>query len=282
MPDQYLADKVVIVFGSTYGIGAETAKYLASLGASVVVTGRSVDKGEQVVADIHSARGQALFERTDIAVEADVQAAVAATVARYGGLDAIVNCAAPIDVLAAGGDAPITQLSNEGFGTMLQVAVWGLFWCCKHSLPAIIARSGGSVVNISSVAGVSGVPGSPTYAMTKGAMQSLTRSLAVDYGSDNVRANCLVLGTVPSSELVQYFAAHPLSGPAMRAGNALPRLGEMTDVAKAVAFLVSDDSAWITGAQLPVDGGHMIKSVLPDFSPVIADYMAMKTQSTAV
>jgi 3-oxoacyl-[acyl-carrier protein] reductase len=281
MTNQRLADKVVIVFGSTYGIGAETAGHLASQGASVVVTGRSLDKGSQVEADIRATGGDAMFVKTDIGVEEDVKAAVAATVERYGGLDSIVNCAAPLDVAAAGGDAPITALTNEGFGKMLQVAMWGLFWCCKHSLPAIIARGGGSIVNFSSVAGVSGVPGAPTYTMTKGAMQALTRSLAVDYGASNVRANCLVVGTVPSSELVCYFADHPKSGPAMRAANALPRLGSMSDVAAAVSFLVSDDSAWVTGALIPIDGGYTAKSVLPDMSEVMADYMAMKAPPTA-
>ena len=159
--------KVSIVFGGTNGIGADICRYFGREGATVVVTGRNEERGEQVAKDIASAGGTGIFVRTDIGVEAQVQSAVEETVSRFGCLDAIVNSAAPTDVVASGGDVPTAYETAEGFESMIRVGIWGLFHCCKNAINARVKTGGGSIVNISSAAGVTGVAGLATYAMTR-------------------------------------------------------------------------------------------------------------------
>ncbi|BBZ70388.1 SDR family NAD(P)-dependent oxidoreductase [Mycobacterium paraseoulense] len=266
--------KVTIVFGGTNGIGADICRYFGREGATVVVTGRNVERGEQVTKDITAAGGTGIFIRTDIGVEVQVQSAVEETVSRFGRLDAIVNNAAPTDVAAAGGDVPIAYQTAENFESMIRVGIWGLFHCCKHAINAMVKTGGGSIVNISSAAGVTGVAGLATYAMTKGAMNALTRSVAVDFGSQSVRSNAIIVGNVPVSDIVQFLANHPVAGPELLGVNSIPRLGVGDDIAAAAAFLVSDASAWITGSLMAVDGGYTARAPISDLSAALADYQA--------
>lgn len=185
--DFSLEGKSAIVVGSTYGIGADTAQYLAGLGADVLVTGRSEDKGQAVVEAIKAENGSATFLRTDIGVENDVKNMIAAAVKRNGRLDAIVNNAFASDVASTGGENRLAEQTNEGFEGMLRTGLWGLFWCCKYALRQMQTQGSGSIINIASTAGVQGVPGLSTYSMTKGAMLALTRNVAVDYGKMGIR-----------------------------------------------------------------------------------------------
>lgn len=278
--DFSLTGKTVVVVGSTYGIGAETARYLGGLGANVLVTGRSDEKGSAIVDDILSNSGSASFVHVDIGVEDDVKTMIGAAVDRYGRLDAIVNNAAASDVAASGGENRLAEQTNEGFEAIMRIGVWGLFWCCKYGLQQMVRQRGGSIVNISSTAAVRGISGISTYSMTKGAMLAMTRNIAVDYGNANIRANAIVTGTVPVSEISTFLANHPTVGPAWMECTSLGRLGEGKDVARAVAFLASDASSWITGTELFVDGGAAFKAVQPDMSEALGELVAQLQATT--
>lgn len=274
LQDFSLEGKSVIVVGSTYGIGADTALYLAGLGADVLVTGRSEDKGQAVVDAIKADNGSARFLRTDVGVESDVKAMIAAAVDRNGRLDAIVNNAIASDVASTGGEARLAEQTNDGFEGLIRVGIWGLFWSVKYALKQMETQGSGSIINIASFAGVRGVPGLSTYSMTKGAMLALTRNVAVDYGKRGIRINSVVVGTVPVSEVARFLAEHPTSGPAYLEGACLPRIGEGRDISRAVAFLAADASTWMTGTDLTVDGGFTVKAPMPDQSDQLAEYFA--------
>jgi NAD(P)-dependent dehydrogenase (short-subunit alcohol dehydrogenase family) len=267
-----LDGKVAVVTGATKGIGAGLARHFAQEGARVVGAGRDEERGARLVDDVTSAGGEASFIRTDIGVESDVEAMITHALGTFGGLDILVNNAAPTDISATGADGPVAERTNDGFEAMLKVGVWGLFWCCKYAVQAMVQDGGGSIVNISSVASTVGVPGTTIYATCKGAMNALTRSIAVDYGPAQVRANALVVGTVPANDLVRFLHDHPVAGPALIGLNALPRAGRPDDVAKAAAFLASDAGDWITGALIPVDGGFTAKAPVPDLSEVLKEF----------
>ncbi|MGQ0805572.1 MAG: SDR family NAD(P)-dependent oxidoreductase [Actinomycetota bacterium] len=261
-----LAGKVALITGSTRGIGRATAVRFAEEGAAVVVTGRSTDLGAEVEREIRGAGADAIYVPMDVGNEEDVRAAVAAGVDRYGRLTTLVNNAAPTEIMGPGKqDRGVTDLENEGWDAILRVALTGVFWACKHAIPALIEAGGGSVLNISSGASVLGVPGLDAYTAAKGALNSLTRSIAVEYASANVRCNALVVGMVLTGEGAHVMAEDPVLGPAIRAIH-LTRLGRPEDIANAALFLSSDEAEFVTGALLPVDGGVTAKMNVPDIS----------------
>ncbi len=274
-----MAGKVALVTGSTRGIGRATAIRFAEEGASVVVTGRTEDTGREVEAEIRAAGGEATYVRTDLAVEADVVGAVRAAVEQYGGLTTLVNNAAPTELMGPGrADRRVTDLENDAWDSIMLVALKAVVWACKHAIPEIaatVARSadpsavdpatGGAIVNISSAASLLGTPGLDTYTAAKGAINTLTRSMAVEYAADGIRSNCIVAGMVLTSEGAFQLMDDPVIGGATRAMH-LTRLGLPVDIANAALFLASDEAAFLTGAVIPVDGGVTARMPVPDLS----------------
>jgi meso-butanediol dehydrogenase / (S,S)-butanediol dehydrogenase / diacetyl reductase len=266
-----LVDKVAIVTGSTRGIGRATAIRFAAEGASVIVTGRSEDEGKEVERQVRDAGGQATYVRTDLGNEDDVRAMVKAAVDGYGKLTTLVNNAAPTELMGPGRlDRRVTELENDAWDSIMLVALKAVVWACKYSIPEMVGAGGGTIVNISSAASILGTPGLDTYTAAKGALNTLTRSMAVEYAPDNIRSNCIVSGMVLTSEGAFKMMEDPVIGGATKAMH-LTRLGLPDDIANAALFLASDESAFITGAIIPVDGGVTARMPVPDISAADLD-----------
>jgi NAD(P)-dependent dehydrogenase (short-subunit alcohol dehydrogenase family) len=264
-----LKGKVAIVTGATGSVGIAIARRLSQEGAAVVGLGRSLDAGEVAAAELRAAGGSAEFIGCDVAVEADVTHSVARTVAAHGRLDILVNNAAAIDRIRAGEERSVADEAPETFEWILRVGVHGPFLLAKHSLPHLVGGGGGSIVNVSSVAGMKAHPGMTAYGPSKAALEALSRQIAVDYGPARVRSNVVMIGTVRNSQN-GYLYDHPEVAPALMGNQMLQREGSPHDVAAAVAFLTSDDAAHITAAVLPVDGGSSVKASVPNISNVYA------------
>jgi len=265
-----MEDKVAIVTGSTRGIGRATALRFAREGARVVVTGRTEDAGRAVEDEIRAAGGEGVFVPTDLAREEDVIRMVTTAMERYGALTTLVNNAAPTELMGPGRlDRRVTELENDAWDSIMLVALKAVIWSCKHAIPAMTAsatsESGAAIVNISSAASILGTPGLDTYTAAKGALNALTRSLAVEYAPDNIRVNCIVSGMVLTSEGAWKMMEDPVIGGATKAMH-LTRLGMPDDIANAALFLASDESAFVTGAVIPVDGGVTARMPVPDIS----------------
>jgi NAD(P)-dependent dehydrogenase (short-subunit alcohol dehydrogenase family) len=241
--------KVALVSGSTRGIGRTIAEMFAAEGAKVAVTGRTVDRGEKVVAGIRDAGGDAEFFRLDINEEDSVRGVVEATVERFGKLDTLVNNAAPTDVVSTT-VKPMTELTTEEWEAIMRATVTGnVFWACKYAIPHLAAAGGGSVVNISSAQAVIGLSGFSAYGAAKGAINALTPTLAVENAPHNIRVNTIVVGRVISHKAD--------TGVGVGAGH-LTRLGIPSDIGYAALWLASDESAFVTGSLVTADGGFTV------------------------
>ncbi|MDZ4700767.1 MAG: SDR family oxidoreductase [Rhodothermales bacterium] len=253
-----LQHKTALVTGGGTGIGRAIAERFAREGARVAIVGRRADRLEETLHTIVAAGGQAVGIEGDVSVEADAARMVQETVDRWGGLDIVVNNAATILSRTALHETPV-----EAWDGMTAINVRGVFLVCRAALPVLMARGGGSIVNIASVAGHRGQPANSAYSATKGAILNLTRSLAVDYGPHGVRANSI------SPALVDTAMARTRLKPGEdwneRAAREwipnypLGRLGRPEDIASGALFLASDEAAWITGIDLAIDGGYLAK-----------------------
>ena len=174
-----LKDKVAFITGATSGIGAVMARRFAAQGARVVLAARRADKGNAIVEEIRAAGGQAAFHRMDQARESDVEASIEFTVREFGTLNVLVNNAGPVDLIQSGADRLAHELSTEAFDQIVKVTLYGPFWCCKYALPHMIKAGAGSIVNISSIAAVTGLPMVPAYSAAKGGLSALTRATRV-------------------------------------------------------------------------------------------------------
>jgi 3-oxoacyl-[acyl-carrier protein] reductase len=253
-----LQGKVAFITGATSGIGAVMARRFAEHGARVVIAARREDKGKAVVEAIRSVGGQAAFRRMDTAVEDEVRASIEFAVSTFGALNVLVNNAGPVDLIQGGADRLAHELATDAFDRIVKVGLYGPFWCCKHALPHLIEAGGGSIVNISSIAAVTGMPMLPAYSAAKGGLSAMTRQLAFDYGRFNIRVNAIVTGLivhegsksqVDTTEKYQAYRVRHLT-----------RLGVPDDVANAAIYLASDESAFVTGSHINVEGGVLVKS----------------------
>jgi len=244
-----LAGKVAVVTGASKGIGAEIAKHLAAAGASVVVNYASSKSGaEAVVAEIVQAGGKAIAVGGSVAIESEVTALFAAAKDAYGKVDILVNNAGVYAFVA------LEDITEEKYKHQFDVNVLGVYLATKHALP-LFPESGGSVINISSVISRAGMPAHSVYSGTKGALDTITKSLAQELGPRQIRVNAINPGLIVTegAQAGGYdtgeFAAQVI------AGIPLGRLGQPGDVAPPVVFLASDAARWITGETIFVSGG---------------------------
>jgi NAD(P)-dependent dehydrogenase (short-subunit alcohol dehydrogenase family) len=259
-----LAGKVAVVTGSTKGIGRTIATVFAAEGARVIVSGRDEAAGAAVVSGIAASGGQAIFVRADVGRERDVRELIARADTTWGRLDVLVNNAAPSDFIAEGGEESVVNLPTESWDFMLRVTATGPFLGCKYAVPLMQRGGGGSIVNIGSMSSKVGLNRLAAYSAAKGALNALTRQVAVEYGKDGIRCNVIIIGFIPSgTNASQKVMEDPVSGPIVRSLS-LTRLGRPEDVAYACVWLSSDEADFITGIELPVDGGVLIRPAAPE------------------
>ena len=259
-----LAGKVALITGSARGLGAEIAKTFSRAGATIMITDILEDLGRETVKQIEEAGGKAAFLPQNVTSEAGWESVVADTVATFGGLDIVVNNAG-IEICAL-----IENTSLEDFQRILDINVSGVFLGLKHACKAMkpggAAGNGGSIINLSSVAGLRGFSGLSAYCGSKGAVKLLTKAAAVEFGQlkYGIRVNSIHPGLIPTdmgAAVIKGFIEAGLGADeasvqaAFERGTPLGMIGEPADIAKAALFLASDQSPWVTGAEIVVDGG---------------------------
>ncbi len=249
-------DKVVIVTGAGGGIGAGIAQRLAGEGAKVVVNDIHAELGNAIVAGIRTGGGQATFIGGDVSRGDDMKALVDGTVKAYGRLDAMVNNAGWTHR-----NRPALEVSEAEFDKCFAVNVKSLYLSTIHATPVFRAMGGGSFVTIASTAGLRPRPGLAWYNASKGAAITLSKSLAAEFGPDNIRVNCINPVFNPDTGLSAEFAGGPLDD-ARRAKflSSIPlgRFSTSMDVANAALYLISDEAAFISGVCIEVDGARCV------------------------
>ena len=252
-----LMGKVAFISGGARGMGAEEARLFAQEGAKVVIGDVLDDGGPKMEAEINETGGEALFVRLDVTQEEAWRRAVEAAVARFGRLDVLVNNAGISGERPGEGPMLLEDAPVEDWDRVMNVNAKGVFLGTKHVIPAMREAGGGSIINISSMAGIVAVPGSGgsgAYNASKGAVRLLTKSTAIQYASEGIRCNSVHPGWIdtPMSEST-------MADPERRAQwvryTPLGRVGVPRDIANGVLFLASDESSYMTGSELVIDGG---------------------------
>jgi NAD(P)-dependent dehydrogenase (short-subunit alcohol dehydrogenase family) len=258
-----LDGKVALVTGGTRGIGRGVVEGLAAEGAAVAFTGRNEANGHEVEELVTAQGGRAMYIRADNGVESEIAGAVQAAVERYGPLTTLVNNAIS-DEVGGGRDSHIDEVVNESFDHIMRIALMGTVWTCKYAIPEMRKAGSGSIVNISASSSKSALPHRPAYHASKGAINAMTRQLAVDYGKDDIRANTIIVGFIfTGSPGMQAILDNPEFRAAFEANIMVPRFGEPADIAAGVVYLASDESKYVTGTELTIDGGALCHQALP-------------------
>lgn len=252
-----LKDKVAVITGGADGIGLTASRLFAEEGATVVVFDVNEEKGNALQAELTKKGQQALFLKTDISDFEQVSASMTEVEKRFGKLDILYNNAS---VFLGGRDNIVTEIDLNIWHKVLSINLNGLFYCCKCGIPLMRKAGGGAIVNTSSSAGVIGIPECDAYTATKGATVSLTKSMAVEYGPENIRVNCIA----PAAIRTEMVKESNLNDPKfdeqhfLTKGTPLRRWGLPEEIAKTALFLASDDSSYINGAIIVADGGITI------------------------
>jgi NAD(P)-dependent dehydrogenase (short-subunit alcohol dehydrogenase family) len=268
-------DKVAIVTGAASGIGRATAELLAREGASVGVADLNGAGAKEVADGIGAAGGRAIAIEVDIKSEESVAAMVAATVDVYGALHVLFNNAADTSLHMMLHDGPIHTMSVETWDHALAVDLRGTMLGCKHAIPHMLAAGSGSIINTSSNQGISGDMSQSAYAAAKAGVNQLTMTVATTYGRQGIRCNAVSPGMIrtPAAER----ACPPEMFDEIQKHSLVPRIGVPEDLAFTVLFLASDESAYITGHVIKVDGGQLAH--LPHYAFLTASGQATTHQA---
>ncbi|MBD3312246.1 SDR family oxidoreductase [archaeon] len=248
-----LKDKVIIITGSTSGIGKAGALLFAKYGAKVVVTGRRESKGQAVVKKIKKQKGKAIYAELDVTKEESIKEMVKTVIKKWGRIDALWNNAG---VEAQG---LITEASQKDIDKIINVNLKGMMLCCKHVIPKM--KKKGSIINTASIAGLVGFEKLSIYGASKGGIIALTRDLAMDYAK-KIRVNVICPGVIWTPMVKRYIKDAPDKEAAKKgfiADIPMGRMGKPEEVAELAAFLASDKSSYLTGSIITVDGGYTVK-----------------------
>ena len=250
-----LAGKAALVTGAGVGIGRAIALKMASEGARVMVVDLNEETAEETAALICDAGGEAIVFTADVSDESRVSNMVKTTVDRFGSIDIACNSAA-----VSRGSGPIHTFEKTVFDQTLELCLTNTFLCMKHEVEAMLGQEqGGSIVNISSNASLRGQPYNTAYAAAKSGVNLLTKSAAAEYGHKGIRINAVSPGVIRTPGVERYFEEQPKIAEGLKQAAVMRRLGEPSEIAEAVCFLVSDRASFITGQLLSVDGGGAVK-----------------------
>ena len=244
-----LDGKVALISGGARGMGAIEAKLFSQEGAQVVIGDVLEADGRKTEAEINEIGGECLFVNLDVTSETSWSLAVAATVARFGKLDILVNNAG---IFRTEG---VEETTSELWDQVLDINAKGVFLGTKEAIPELRKAGGGSIVNISSVAGLTGGVGSAAYRASKGAVRLFTKSTAIQYAKDSIRANSVHPGIIDTPMTAPNLMADQERRERSAARHPLGRVGQPEDVAYGVLFLASEESSFMTGSELVIDGG---------------------------
>jgi NAD(P)-dependent dehydrogenase (short-subunit alcohol dehydrogenase family) len=247
-----LADKVTIITGGGSGMGRVAATMFAAEGARVVVADYAQDAGQATVEAVRTAGGEATFVRADVSDQADARAMVDHAVSTYGRLDALYNNAG----IMPEADHSVVDTEVDVWDKVMAVNVRGVYLGCRYAIPAMEASGGGSIINIASFVALVGcsVP-QDAYTASKGAVLSLTRSLAVQFGPKGIRTNAICPGPVETPLLMDWLLKDEAAKQLRLARNPTGRFGKPEEIVHMAVYLASDESRWTNGASLVVDGG---------------------------
>ena len=251
-----LKDKVALVTGGGSGIGGATSVLFAAQGAKVVVSDLNEASALETVAEIKAKEGDATDLIGDVAKNADAEAMVKGAVETYGTLDVVVNCAGVI----AGKALPEGASPEEVWDRVMDVNLKGTYLVTWHAVRTMEGSGGGSIINIASINGIVGYPiglggGFDAYVPSKGGVVQFTKNLAIDYGKKNIRVNCICPGHIDTN-LIREFLDNPERREWLEQRYPMGRIGRPEEIAYAALFLASDESSFVTGAPLIVDGGY--------------------------
>ena len=243
-----LENKVALISGGARGMGAAEANLFAQEGAKVVIGDILDEEGRRTEAEINELGGECLFVHLDVTDESDWQSAVASAVSRFGKLDILVNNAGIFRRNS------VEDTTTAEWDQVLGINAKGVFLGAKSAIPEMRKAGGGSIINISSVAGLVGAGYSSAYSASKGAVRLFTKSTAIQYASDGIRCNSVHPGVVETEMTTDFIAEETFQAQRLDP-TPLKRLAQPNDIAYGVLYLASDESSFVTGSELVIDGG---------------------------
>ena len=260
-PGKRLADKVAIVTGGASGIGAETARMFALHGAKLMLTDANVALGESVAREIVAAGGTAQFTEQDIRKEAQWESIVRAAETNFGRLDVLCNIAGisgrdpKLNIQTSATAGPrLADQTLEQWNLVMDINATGVFLGTKAAIPAMQRVGGGSIVNISSICGIVGSHANAAYHASKGAVRVFSKAAAIQYAPDKIRVNSVHPGFV-DTPMTEPGHSNPDVAKQRMDATPLGRFGTPADIAAGCLYLASDESSWVTGSELVIDGG---------------------------
>ncbi len=244
-----LAGRVAVVTGGNAGIGEAIAQTFAREGAAVVITGRRQDELDRAVHEITRRNGKAIAVAGSVTDDRHAEAVVNEAIQRFGSLDILINNAGVGEF-----GRRLHELDDETWTRVLDVNLTGVFRMTRAAVPEMLKRGRGSIVNISSIASLVGIPYLPAYAASKGALDALTRAIAIDYAKDGVRCNVVNPGLI-ATPMAAPLMANPEQLNPILDRYPIRRTGKPEEVADMVLYLASDEAMWVTGGTFTIDGG---------------------------
>ena len=253
-----LNGRVVIVTGAAAGIGRGTAISFAEQGCRVAAWDVSADGADELVAELESAGGEAMFQKVNVTEVGEIEAAVAAVVGKWGGIDVLVNNAGIVrdaQLVKVKNGEVVSTMSDDQWNAVIGVNLKGVFNCTRAVTPHLIEGGGGAILNASSVACLNGNFGQTNYVATKAGVIGMTKTWARELGKYGIRVNAVAPGFV-ATEIIKAMPEKVLQG--MVAHTPMGRIGDVRDIANAYVWLASDAATWVTGTTISVDGGLVI------------------------
>jgi NAD(P)-dependent dehydrogenase (short-subunit alcohol dehydrogenase family) len=247
-----LAGKTIFITGASAGIGEAAARRFAAEGASVAVGARRTDRLERLVEELTAEGGEALAVGLDVTDEASVARAVQTTVDRFGRLDGALNNAA-----LSGAGNPIVETDSAYVRQVFDVNLMGVYFSLKYEIPAMLASGGGSIVNVSSVGGIIGMPNISEYITSKWGVIGMTKSVALEYGGAGVRVNAIAPGST-KTDMYDSWLPTPEAQAAVAAYSPMNQIALPDDMARVALFLLSEESRWTNGTVIAADGGQHV------------------------